>query len=138
MTGGIAIIVHDWKREVQLQLDVDKQCFHRRLCRHSLSIWSSTLVQADLSLATPSLMLSTSFWQWASLWPLSSFPIIFVQSGVAKLGWGTYFHPGTWMINVWHVIYMMNWPFKGWYMVITLAWWNKNFYSWSNSTIEIS
>jgi len=37
-----------------------------------------------------------------------------------------------------HVIYMMNWPFEGWHMVITLAWGNKIFYSCSNSTIEIS
>jgi len=122
---------------VQLQLDVEKQCFYRRLCRHSLSIWSSTLVQADLSLATSPLMLSTFFWQWASLWPLSSFPIIFVQSGVAKLGRGTYFYPGTCMINVWHVIYMMNSPFEGWHMVVTLVWWNKNLDSCPNSTMKI-
>jgi hypothetical protein len=30
------------------------------------------------------------------------------------------------MINVWHVIYMMNSPFEGWHMVVTLVWWNKN------------
>ena len=37
-----------------------------------------------------------------------------------------------------HVIYMMNSPFEGWHMVISLAWWNKSFYYCSNSTIEIS
>jgi hypothetical protein len=75
------------------------------------------------------LMLSAFFWLCASLWPLSSFPIIFVQSGVAKLRRGTYFYPGTCMINVWHVIYMMNSPFEGWHMVVTLVWWNKNLHS---------
>jgi hypothetical protein len=45
-------------------------------------------------------------------------------------------------VHVWqmyeHVIYMMNSPFERWHMVVTLVWWNKNFYSCSNSTIEIS
>jgi hypothetical protein len=61
MTEGIAAVVHDWKWEVQLQWDVDNLCSHIRLCRHSLSIWCSTLVQANLSLATSPLMLQFSF-----------------------------------------------------------------------------
>jgi hypothetical protein len=31
-------------------------------------------------------------------------------------------------------IYMMNSPFEGWHMIVTLAWWNKNFDSCPNST----
>jgi hypothetical protein len=49
------------KRRGATSMGLDKQCSHRRLCRHSLSIWCSTLVRVDLNLATSPLMLSTSF-----------------------------------------------------------------------------
>jgi hypothetical protein len=119
-------------------IGVDKQCSHRRLCRHSLFhlMLNSCSGRSESSYFTCDAPIF--FWQWASIWPLSSFAILFFQSGVSKLIWGIYFHPGACIINVWHVIYMMNWPFEGWHMVVTLVWWNKNFYSCSNSTIEIS
>jgi len=36
-----------------------------------------------------------------------------------------------------HEIYMMSSPFKGWHMIVTLAWWNKNLDSCPNSTMKI-
>jgi hypothetical protein len=82
------------------------------------------------------LMLSIFFWQSISCQPLSSFSISF-QSGVAELLWGT--HLSTWCMHAWyeHVNFMMNSPFEGWHMVITLVWWNKNRDSCPNSTMKI-
>jgi hypothetical protein len=74
------------------------------------------------------LMLSTPFWQWASLWPLSSFPIIFFSIRGSKAYLGDLFSSRCMhdkCMNI--IIYMMNSPFERWHMVITLAWWNKNF-----------
>ena len=100
MTEGIAVVVHDWKGEVQLQWDMNKQCSHRILCRHSLSLWCSTLVQADLSLAASPLLLSTSFWHCASLWPFSLLSIFSFQCSKPRTGEPIFPH-GTCMINVW-------------------------------------
>jgi len=36
------------------------------------------------------------------------------------------------------MLYIMNSPFEGWHMVVTLVWWNKNLDSCPNSTMEIS
>jgi hypothetical protein len=36
------------------------------------------------------------------------------------------------------MFYMMNSSFKGWHMVVTLVWWDKNFDSCSNFTTKIS
>ena len=95
------VVVHDWKGEVQLQRDMDKQCSHIRLCRHSLSIWCSTLVQADLSLATSPLMLST-FFVIMSLYLTSFFISIIFLITCSKPRTGEPIFPhGTCMINVW-------------------------------------
>ena len=44
------------------------------------------------------------------------------------------------LVHAWkmyeHVIYMMNSPFEGWHMVVTLVWWNKNRDSCPNSTMK--
>jgi len=98
LVGGICCC--SWLRRGAASIRRGQQCSHRRLCRHSLSIWCSTLVQADLSLAASSLMLSTFFLQWASLWPLSSFPIFSVQCSKPRMG-EPIFPPGICMINVW-------------------------------------
>jgi len=60
---------------------------------------------------------------------LSSFFIfhLFSRSGVVDLRWGNlHFNLGACMLNVWACFYKMNLPLKGWHMVVTLAWWNKN------------
>jgi hypothetical protein len=72
---------------------------------------------------------------------------LFSQSGVVDLRWGTYILvflriyacKGTCMSNVWAYFYMMNSSFKGWHVVVMIAWWtrililpklhNKNFLS---------
>jgi hypothetical protein len=89
------------------------------------------------SIATSHLMLSISFWQSVSHQPLSSFSIFF-QSSIVDLEWGNQlFIP----VHAWqmyeHVIYMMNSPFEGWHMVVTLVWWNKNRDSCPNSIMKI-
>jgi hypothetical protein len=98
-----------------------------------LSVCSNTCESSYFTFDAP-----IFFWQWAFIWPFSLFSHPFSISAI-DLRWGNLlFIP----VHVWqmyeHVIYMMNSPFERWHMVVTLVWWNKNFYSCSNSIIEIS
>jgi hypothetical protein len=89
------------------------------------------------SLATSYLMLLIFVRQWPSYWtPFFIFQLFSIQYS-RDLKWGNQlFIP----IHVWqmykHVIYMMNSPFEGWHMVITLVWWNKNRDFCPNSTMK--
>jgi hypothetical protein len=119
--------------------DTDYQCFHKRLCKHSLCILE---VQHLFKQIYESSYFTFDAFQFSfDNEPLSDpflyFPS-FSRSNAVNLRWGNLcFNLGASMINVCACFYMMNSPFKGWHMVITFAWWNKNFDSCSNSTTKI-
>jgi hypothetical protein len=62
----------------------------------------------------------------------------FSQSSIVNLRWGNLLFIPVYAWQMYeHVIYMMNSPFEGWHMVVTLVWWNKNRDSCPNSSMKI-
>jgi len=157
ITEGVAIIVHDLGEVVPLQCfghcwwSADEQSQWWFPCvGHGLIVLPQEAVQTfpsllkfntcssrSKSLATSHLMLSISFRSWPSYrTPFFIFQHFSVQHSRPRVRELT-FHPGACMTNYEHVIYMMNSPFDGWHMVVTLVWWNKNRDFCPNSTMKI-
>ena len=155
-TEGVAAAFHNWEEVVPLQCfdhcwwstekksslfflvwDMDWQCFHKRLCRHSLSTLKvqHLFKQIEFSYFTFD---SLNFLLTKSLIGPHSLFSNFSQSSIVDLGWGNLLFI---LIQIWkmyeHVIYMMNSPFQGWHMIITLVLWNKNLDFYPNSTMKI-
>jgi len=133
-TGGV---LRRKVNDVFLMWDMDWQCFHKRLCRHSLSTLEvqHLFKQIEFSYFTfdaLNFLLTKSL-----IGPHSLFPN-FSQSSIVDLGWGNllFILVHTWQMYE-HVIYMMNTPFEGWHIVVTFIWWNKNLDSCPNSTMKI-
>jgi len=116
--------------DVFLMWDMDWQCFHMRLCKHSLFTLEVQHLFKQIK--------ESSYFTFDALnFPLDNDPFIephslfsnFSQYSIVDLGWGNqFFIP----VHAWqmyeHVIYMMNSPFEGWHMIVTLVWWNKKIF----------
>jgi hypothetical protein len=108
-TGGV---LRRKVNDVFLMWDMDWQCFHKRLCRHSLSTLEvqHLFKQIEFSYFTfdaLNFLLTKSL-----IGPHSLFPN-FSQSSIVDLGWGNllFILVHTWQMYE-HVIYMMNTPFE--------------------------
>jgi len=123
--------------DVFLVWDMNWQCFHKRLYRHSLSTLEvqHLFKQIEFSYFTFDAL---NFLLIKSLIGPHSLFLNFSQSSIVDLEWGNllFISVHAWQMYE-HVIYMMNSPFKGWHMVVTLVWWNKNRDSCPNSTMKI-
>ena len=62
----------------------------------------------------------------------------FSQSSIIDLEWRNQLFIPVYAWKMYeHVIYMMNSPFEGWHMVVTLVWWKKNHDFCPNSTMKL-
>jgi len=114
--------------------DVGWRYFHRSLCRRFLSILETQRLFEQICKSSYFTFDALNFLLIMSLYLRPFFIFhLFSQSSVVDLRWGTYVSvflriyacKGTCMSNVWAYFYMMNSSFKGWHVVVMIAWWAR-------------